>query len=140
MLAIMLLAHLLGDYVLQFDSLVRWKMRSILGVTAHGGIVTLATIACATLIDPSWWHYALLIGVIHTCVDVIRARVLHPKSATVDLILFVLDQIIHVTVIVLVVALSGYATLQPGKDFTRTFAFIQDCYFEAISLQRLRPQ
>ena len=119
MLTMMLLAHLLGDYVLQFDGLVRWKLRSIWGVAAHGGIVTLTALACAALIDPGWWLYALLIGVIHTCVDVVRARLIHTKSTTMDLILLVLDQIIHVTVIVLVVALSGYAALQPPQTVAR---------------------
>ena len=43
MLQAMLLAHLLGDYVLQNDALARWKSRSLWGVAAHGAVVTACT-------------------------------------------------------------------------------------------------
>ena len=49
----LLLAHLLGDYVFQWDTLARWKTRSLSGVIAHGGIVTLTTLTCAVLVAPT---------------------------------------------------------------------------------------
>jgi len=39
MLAAMLLAHILADYVFQGDGLARWKSERLSGVIAHGGIV-----------------------------------------------------------------------------------------------------
>lgn len=107
MLYVMLLAHLIGDYVLQFESLARWKARSLLGVLAHGAIVTLTTAAFTLLVDPAWWPYALLIGATHTAIDVVRARFLKPTHPTWELVWYLLDQLAHVTVIVLTVIGSG---------------------------------
>ncbi|MBN1876775.1 MAG: DUF3307 domain-containing protein [Anaerolineae bacterium] len=99
MFAILTLAHLLGDYTLQFNALVRWKMRSIWGVFAHGGIVTLTTLACVLMVAPAWWPYALFIGVTHTLVDIVRARLIHPRSPREDLVWLLLDQGVHLAII-----------------------------------------
>ena len=99
MLYVMLLAHLLGDYLLQFGYIARWKARSITGVLVHGGIVTITTLACASFVSPAWWPYALLIGVAHTAIDMVRARLLHTSNPTWALAWFLLDQIAHITVI-----------------------------------------
>lgn len=105
MLTMLLLAHLLGDYVLQFNFLARWKSRSLWGVAVHGGIVTLTTLACASLVAPGWWRYAAFIGATHTLIDIVRARLIHAKNTTWDLIYFLLDQALHIGVIVLTVTL-----------------------------------
>jgi len=106
MLYAMILAHLLGDYVLQWGFIARWKARSLVGVLAHGGIVTLVTLACAALVAPAWWPYALLIGLIHTVIDVGRARFLRPAQPSWELTWYLLDQAAHLAVILLVVTLS----------------------------------
>jgi hypothetical protein len=103
----MLLAHLLGDYLFQTEYIARWKARSLTGVLVHGGIVTATTLACAALVDPSWWRYALLIGLIHTTIDVVRARLLRISNPTWEMTWYLLDQIAHVTVIVAVMVISG---------------------------------
>lgn len=54
MLYLMLLAHLWGGYLFQWGFIARWKARSLMGVLAHTGIVTLTTLACAALVSPSW--------------------------------------------------------------------------------------
>jgi hypothetical protein len=38
MIAAMLLAHIVVDYVLQWDGLARWKSERLSGVVAHGGL------------------------------------------------------------------------------------------------------
>jgi hypothetical protein len=53
--------------------------RSPLGILAHGGIVTLTTLVCAAAASPFWWPYALLIGLMHTLIDLVRAGLLCPK-------------------------------------------------------------
>lgn len=111
MVPLMLLAHLLGDYMLQPDILVRWKYRSILGVIAHGGIVTLTGLVFVLLLAPEWWPYALLIGVTHTIIDVLRAQLLRPKRTSWELIWLLLDQLAHVGVIILVASLSSGPTV-----------------------------
>ncbi len=111
MLLMLMLAHILGDYILQFDALARWKSRSVWGVVAHGGIVTLATLVCAALVDPGWWPNALLIGATHTAIDVVRARLIRTKSTFWDMVWYLLDQVTHFTVIALIVAHSGASLL-----------------------------
>ena len=114
MFTILILAHLLGDYLFQFDFVARWKARSIWGVVAHGGIVTLTTLACVVLVDPTWWANALLIGATHTLIDVVRARLIRTKSTTWDLVFYLIDQVVHIAVIALVVTLRPSANPAAG--------------------------
>ncbi|MCP4541991.1 MAG: DUF3307 domain-containing protein [Chloroflexi bacterium] len=106
MLYLMFVAHLLGDYVLQSGSLARWKKRSWVGVLVHGGIVTVTTMMCAGLLAPSWWPYALLIGLAHTTIDLVRARLLPTTSLGWELLWYILDQLAHLTIISLIVTWS----------------------------------
>ncbi len=99
MLYIMLIAHLLGDYVLQSGNLARWKARSPVGGLVHGGIVTVTTLTCAGLVAPSWWPFALLIGLTHTAIDLARVRFLRTTNPGWELIWYVLDQLAHIAVI-----------------------------------------
>ena len=69
MIIAMLLAHLVGDYILQWDALAYRKSREIRGVLLHGGIVTAVTVLFALPFDAAWWPWALGIGVIHTAID-----------------------------------------------------------------------
>lgn len=107
MFTVMVLAHILGDYLFQFNFIARWKARSILGVVAHGVIVTLTTVVCAVIVMPAWWPWALLIGLIHTAADVIRAQLIHARHPLQDLTYYLLDQAFHLLVIGGVVALSS---------------------------------
>ncbi|HOU12955.1 MAG TPA: DUF3307 domain-containing protein [Anaerolineae bacterium] len=124
MFTIMILAHLLGDYLLQFDFVAKWKARSLWGVVAHGGIVTLTTLVCAILVDPGWWRNALLIGLTHTVIDVVRARLIRAKNPTWDLVYFLIDQLTHIAIITFVVMLhpanppAGHAGLSKVAALT----------------------
>jgi hypothetical protein len=119
MLSVMLVAHLLGDYLFQPNALACWKARSLMGVWTHGIIVTLTTVACAMLVDVTWWPYALAIGVVHTLLDVVRARLVHPKNAGEELAWYLLDQALHLCVISIVVASSGTLARRDLSDFAR---------------------
>jgi len=103
----MLLAHLLGDYLFQWEFIVRWKTRSLMGVVAHGVIVTLTTLACTMMVVPTRWPYALLIGASHTALDVVRARLIRAVHPTRELAWYLLDQATHIAVIALIVAWQG---------------------------------
>jgi hypothetical protein len=114
MIGVMFLAHLLGDYVFQTDTLARWKARSAWGVLAHGAIVTLCTWLCSLPFDPGWWPWALLIGVTHAGIDWARvsARVVGPAA---ELALFAADQACHAGVIGLALYLSGWLGERPAE-------------------------
>ena len=77
------------------------------GVLAHGGIVTLTAVVCAVCVIPSWWPYALLIGTGHTAIDVVRARLIKTTDTGTELAWYLLDQVMHLTVITLAVAWSS---------------------------------
>lgn len=104
---VMVLAHLIGDYALQWDTIARWKARSVKGVLAHGGIVTAVALACTAAVSPSWWPFALVIGVVHTVVDLIRARFLQTTKPIWEWVWFLADQAAHLATILLVVAWAG---------------------------------
>ena len=110
MVGAMLLAHLVGDYVLQWDSLAGWKSRELKGVTAHCLVVTAVTWFLALLFDPTWWWGVLFICVAHLFIDAIQLYVRPPIPA---LVRFILDQAAHFAVIILALFLGGY--LQPAS-------------------------
>ncbi|MEA3339186.1 MAG: DUF3307 domain-containing protein [Chloroflexota bacterium] len=116
MLYAIILAHLLGDYLFQWGFIARWKARSLMGVLAHGGIVTVVTLACASLVDPAWWPYAALIGLTHTAIDLVRARFLRAPDPSWELAWYLLDQLAHLVVILLVVAWSDSRIIPISQD------------------------
>src|SRR5512136_2867311 len=111
MIIAMLLAHMLGDYVLQWDALARWKGAAVKGAVFHGAIVLAVTLLFAVLIDPGWWPWALLIGLTHIAIDVswVDLNRRFASRGRYGLIRLLIDQALHLGVIVGVVIASGYA-------------------------------
>jgi hypothetical protein len=107
MIAAMLLAHIVADYVLQWDGLARWKSERLSGVIVHGGIVLVVTWLLSLPYTREWWPYALLIGLTHTLIDALRTRVGRVSGRTA-LGLFLLDQALHLAIILAMLSLSGY--------------------------------
>jgi len=135
MVLAMLLAHLDGDYILQWDSLSRWKGQSIWGVLVHGSIVTTVTLLFSLPFDPSWWPWALFIGLTHTLLDAlelpVRRSMAGGKSFLSPVTLFVADQMAHLSIIVLALIGSGYlvppllgATLAEATNDNRLLTFL----------------
>jgi hypothetical protein len=113
MIQAMLFAHLLGDYVLQNDALVRWKARSVLGLLAHGALVTLCTWLCSLPFSIAWWPYALAIGATHTVIDAIRTGLGRMGSAA-TLLIFLVDQLAHGSILLAAVYRSGWLGGRPA--------------------------
>ena len=101
----MFLAHLVGDYILQWDSLASWKARELKGVLAHGLIVTIVTWLFSLPFDPNWWQGVLFICSAHILIDAVQ---LYVKLPVPPLVRFTLDQIAHFTIIVLALIWGGY--------------------------------
>jgi hypothetical protein len=113
MIIAMLLAHLMGDYVLQWDALARWKGASVKGAACHGLIVAAVTLLFAVLIDPAWWPWAVLIGVAHIVIDaswVVFNRRYTSRSGMYGLVRLLIDQALHFAVIAFALFASGYVT------------------------------
>ncbi len=121
MIIALLLAHLFGDYVLQWDALAAWKTRSMRGAAVHGSIVLAVTVFFAVLIDPAWWPWALFIGLTHSAIDcgwVVLNRRSLSRSGLYGLVRLLTDQALHLGVILLALFASGYLT---PAAFPQTF-------------------
>jgi hypothetical protein len=109
----MFLAHLVGDYVLQWDSLAIRKSKDLTGALTHGAIVTAVTLLFAVVIDPAWWPWALAIGFVHTAIDAgwLLNRRLPADKQLKPLPRFIIDQVLHAATILAALVLSGYTSL-----------------------------
>jgi uncharacterized protein DUF3307 len=113
MIIAILLAHLVGDFILQWDSLARAKSESLKGVLFHGLIVSAVTLLFAVAFDPSWWPWAVFIGATHTLIDAIPIGLRHWRPARHQLFpltRLVIDQLAHISIIGLALIESGYIT------------------------------
>lgn len=112
MITAMFLAHLVGDYILQWNALAIWKSRSQKGILLHGLIVLSVTWLFSLPYDLNWWRWALLIGVTHTVIDgahlALARRFNWVREGLWTQVRFVVDQLLHLAVIAFALAASGY--------------------------------
>ena len=98
----LLLAHLVGDYLLQTDSLciTKRERRFRCGfLYVHAAII--AVLSLIAFWDFSFWLWALVIGVAHLIIDGIKACVRKDSMW-----LFISDQILHIVIIAVVAFIS----------------------------------
>ena len=133
----MLLAHLVGDYVVQGDRIANWKARAVAGVLVHGLIVTLVTVAFAFPLDADLenLYAALAIGGIHTFIDLtnfIGTQRINKKDGLSSFVLFLCDQVAHILSIIGVSAALGVlptsaeiiTILHTNRLLTLAFAYV----------------
>ncbi len=133
----MLLAHLVGDYVVQGDRIANWKARAVSGVLVHGLIVTIVTVLFAYPYDLKLENFyaALAIGAIHTLIDFtnfVGTQKIKKKDGLSSLVLFLCDQMAHICSIIGVSAALGQLPtpsealfiLQNNPTLTLAFAYI----------------
>lgn len=108
MIIAMILAHLVGDYILQWNSLAAWKSRALKGVLAHCLVVLAVTWLFILPFNPGWWPWVLAIGLAHFAIDAVQLRV---KLPIPELARFALDQLAHGVVIIAALAGGGYLDL-----------------------------
>jgi hypothetical protein len=105
MVTAVFLAHLVSDYILQWNALAILKSKVLKGVVIHGAIVWVVTWLITALFDPAWWPWALFIGITHTVVD---ALPLWLGKYVTPLQRFVLDQVVHFGLMLFALGASGY--------------------------------
>lgn len=108
MIIAMFLAHLVGDYILQWNSLAAWKSREMKGVIVHCLVVLVVTWLFILPFNPDWWPWVIFIGIVHFLIDAVQLRV---KLPIPELARFSLDQLAHFTVITIALAGGGYLDL-----------------------------
>lgn len=105
----MVLAHLVGDYILQSDKLAYWKSQKIEGVLVHGLIVAIVTFLFVLPFEGFWWQGALFISASHLFIDLTQLPLTRkPKSGVYPLLRFTADQLLHMMVIALALHWGGY--------------------------------
>lgn len=111
----LILAHLLGDFVLQ----TRWmvvRKRAPAGLAVHLGIVGLVMVAVAWDRLGEWWPWLLLILALHGATDWAKIR-MESHLRLPPILPFLADQAVHVLTIAAVVALAdpNGLGLAPGE-------------------------
>ncbi len=110
MVIAMFLAHLVGDYVLQWDALAQWKSRELRGVIAHSVVLSIVTALFAMPFDPTWWSGILFISFAHFLIDAAQYVI---KPTIPPLLRFIIDQTLHFATILIALVAGGF--LLPGQ-------------------------
>jgi Protein of unknown function (DUF3307) len=90
----LLLAHILSDFLLQTDSMVKSKRWFSSSMLAHIGIVFLSTY----LLSGCWLLLSIGIAITHWLIDSIKMEL--QKRVYKELTLFIIDQAMHILVII----------------------------------------
>lgn len=119
LLYLLLIAHLLGDFILQPNSWVESKFNNGIqstGLWKHIGVHAIL-LTILGFIFPSYYISFIIIGVSHAIIDIIKIE-FHKiaTTKTADIIAFILDQTAHLLIILLV--------LNYTQDFIDWKAFI----------------
>ncbi len=101
----LILAHLVGDFVLQTRWVVKRK-RKLDGLALHVGLVGLAMLPVTWSHLGRWWPWLLLIMLVHGLIDWAKIR-LEPRLPLPPIVPFLADQALHVLTLAAVLALSG---------------------------------
>src|SRR5664279_3677669 len=92
----LILAHLIADFILQFEELYQLKVRSFLGHLSHAlihGLVSLALLY-PFLQEPQIWIFVVGMVLIHLAQDLIKYSFTKKMPAN-TFIYFMTDQICH---------------------------------------------
>lgn len=96
----LLLAHLIGDFILQTDRWVREKEeKKLASGKLYLHVVFHALLTFIFLWDVKLWYAALIIGITHLIIDAAKLLLQTPKTRR---LLFYIDQLLHILVIIAV--------------------------------------
>ena len=103
-LKLLLIAHLIGDFFLQPVKLVEQKKNSIKGLIIHTLIYTLMIVLVLLLFGNIWeiifWTFLIFIS--HFAIDYVRIKInKNNKNNNIRFYSFVIDQLIHVLILVI---------------------------------------
>jgi hypothetical protein len=101
----LILAHLVADFIFQFDELYHLKIKSLWGHAGHGLIhaLIMAALVYPYLGYTSMWVFIIFIAVVHLIQDVIKYRWHHKTEFAFPIMM--IDQIIHVLFLALILLL-----------------------------------
>lgn len=136
MITAMFLAHFVGDFVLQTDKLAQWKGRSYGGVLVHCLVIWLVTWLFSLPFGMQFWPWVLFIVGWHVVIDVSQLFLMRQfpilQTRYYAFGRFMLDQLLHMTVILIALVGSGYLHL--GSAGTDIMAALQTNRFWTLAL------
>lgn len=126
----LLVAHLVGDFALQTDGMIAAKKKyGVIGVIPHVSVIAILTLAALTPIFAQAWLYALFIIGTHLFIDASKIKLdSQVKSRWVSHALFLLDQLLHISI------LWGVATVAGRGGVPAPFPDISDSAWGGITL------
>lgn len=98
-LLIFILAHLTGDFVLQTEKVAKIKSTSVSGVAVHSGIITAVQMLFLGIFGLQGVLLGAVCGILHFFIDYMKGII--GKSLKAHFGYFVLDQMLHFSVMVL---------------------------------------
>lgn len=122
----LVLAHLVGDFVLQNYWLVVRK-RSPGGLALHVALVGLAMLPVTWGQLAHWWPGLLVILIVHAASDAAKIRV-EPHLKLPPVIPFLVDQAVHIATIAAVVAAAGPGHADPVWGQSESFWWVATVY------------
>jgi len=107
----LLLAHILGDFVLQPSFLVVKRKENVLYLLLH--VIIHAAVLCILFASElaTFWLTILFIATAHLAIDSLKIWI-EKKSRSQPVLLFVLDQFLHISVLVGVVMYSYNVSME----------------------------
>ncbi|MEO0234102.1 MAG: DUF3307 domain-containing protein [candidate division WOR-3 bacterium] len=113
-ITILLLGHLLGDFIFQTDQIFRLKIKSKIGLFLHSFFILLPTFVSLFLFSKNFFFstlFSLFTFFSHYFIDLLKS-----KNNLDNGINFILDQLFHFFVILFLSALSNFFILQKYKN------------------------
>jgi len=109
-----LLAHFIADFPLQTKKIFDLKSRNFLGITLHAFIfLVLALLFSASYInESSIWVFILGLSVSHVVIDWMKLKITEATD-TNNIWAFLLDQAVHISLIMLIFLLPASKTTRP---------------------------
>jgi len=102
---------------MQPSALVRWSKKSTYGLLVHSSLYALLN-ALILVFVPLRWLCVLVLGTSHFFVD--KAKViLNNKMPKIGLLVFVLDQVVHISIIILLFFLVHLGSAEPSPQIIK---------------------
>ncbi len=105
---LLLLGHMIGDFVLQPYWLVLAKRNGWRGLLIHVGVVTFVTAILLWISAvPNWWMWVIVLFIGHLFIDQFRTFVFVDNSKGKGLLLLLFDQLAHLVLIAILAWLAA---------------------------------
>lgn len=133
---LLLLAHVVGDFVLQTDRVFSYKLARRRGVLLHVGICALAMVAVLLPFLGQWrpWVLIIVLTAWHLLLDWLKGE-LRRRSGSETLWMFLGDQALHVVgIVAAVVAFCGRSSLPAPLPALKVLVIPLDAAIVATAL------